>query len=331
MKKNVFFMAAVFTMIVLMYASCSSTPDGTAIAEAKGKAEQAKQQAMDFDSPGYFPSEWEEIETRFNAAETVEDYDAAAADFDEIFRKTIPLYAQAREDEIISAREQLIGSGFTRYFPDYLKKADDLALAAQGQYEAGDYYKARDTAAEALTEYETLQLGARVFIARQEIMDRDFVRYDPDNFLRADTVTRTAMEAYEAGNREDAIANAEEALLRYNIVLSNGWPIYAAERRELVVAERENALAERVNIASRDIFREAESVFNQAEEVFASDNLNDAAILFTDAEALFAIARQDTRERRVRAEEAIRMAEEKIEESNEAAAEAERLIEGGTR
>jgi hypothetical protein len=46
---------------------------------------------------------------------------------------------------------------------------------------------------------------------------------------------------------------------------------------------------------------------------------------------MYAIARKDTEERRLRAEEAIRQAEEKIEESTEAAAGAERIIEGGSR
>jgi hypothetical protein len=123
----------------------------------------------------------------------------------------------------------------------------------------------------------------------------------------------------------------EEALLRYNIVLSNGWTSYAGERRDLVVSEREIALSERANIASRETFHEAEAVLAQAEEASAAGDFHEAAILFTNAEAIFAIARQDTEERRQRAIQALRIAEERIEESSETAMEAERLIEGGIR
>jgi len=46
---------------------------------------------------------------------------------------------------------------------------------------------------------------------------------------------------------------------------------------------------------------------------------------------MFAMSREETRERRLRAEEAIRMSEEAIELVNEAAIEAERIIDGGIR
>lgn len=366
--KNVLSIAMLIILAAFISVSCKSTPDAPeepvteerpavvtpapvsneALAEPKTRAEAARQRAMDFESPAYFPSDWENLEAQFAAVgempasnnseiqQAVAALNSAADSYDELFGRTIPLYAQAREDEILSTRETLIHTGFTRYFPEYLKIADDLALAALDQYEAGDFYTARDTAKSALTEYETLLLGARVFLARQEIIDRGFVDYDRDNFLRADDVTKSALDNYEAGNKEDAIANAEEALLRFNIVLANGWTAFTADRRAAAVAEREQALAERVNIASREIFREAEAFFNQAEANLASENFHDAAMHYIDAEAMYMIGRKDTEERRQRAEAAIRMAEEKIEESSETAQEAERIIgevniEGGIR
>jgi len=307
------------------------------------RAEDSRKRAVDFESPDYFPSDWEAVEALYTAAanmpvstnaeiqQAAAAYNAAADAYDELFRKTAPLYAQAREDEVMAARDELIGTGFTEYIPEHLQSADEIALAALAQYEAGDYYEARDTAAKALDEYETLLIGARIFLIRQEILDRGFDKYDPVNFDKADEVTLAVIDDYEAGNRETAIANAEEVRLRYNVLLSNGWTAYAADRKKSVLLERELALAERANIAARDIFRDAEAIFNQAEEIFASENFQDAAIMYTDAEAIYVIARHETEEKRRRALETIRLAEEKIGESNEAAAEAERIIEGGSR
>jgi len=206
-----------------------------------------------------------------------------------------------------------------------------MALSAMEKYNAEDYYGARDTAKQALGEYETLLVGARIFTTRQEIIDRGFTQYDPENFIRADEVAQAAIDAYDSGNRDSAQTNAEEALLRYNIVLANGWTAYAAARRTSATAEREAALTERANIASRETFRGAEGFFNQAEEFFAAEQFKDAGLNYIDAEARYVIARKETEERRLRAEEAIKMAEEKIEESNEAAAEATRVMEGVTR
>ena len=358
MKKSISLLIALIVMFALISVSCVTPPKpepvtqppppppapvASGLDEAKAKADDARKQAVDFESPAYFPSDWEAVESRYNAAgflpkstaseiqQAATAYNAAADAYDELFRKTIPLYAQAKEDEVMAARNELIASGFTNSFPDYLQNADKIALEANAQYEAGNYYEAKDTAAKALSEYETLMIGARVFLARQEIVDRGFWKYDSDNFDKADEVTITAMNEYEAGNKDAAVTNAQEALLRYNLVLTNGWPAYSADRRNSAVLERELALSERANIASRDSFREAEAIYNQAEEVFSSNNFQNAAILYMDAEAIFAITRQETEEKRLRAIETIRLAEEKIEESDETAIEAERIIEGGSR
>ena len=363
------------------------------LSEQIARAQAARQTAVDFDSPLYFPSDWERIEAQFNSAGSAEAYDAAADAYSAILGRTVPLYAQAREDEIIAERNILISTGLTPYAPEYLRRADDIALTALDQYEAGDYYSAKDTAAEALREYEALNLAAkvffaredllntgvthyaqeyldsaddialaaiyeydadnkeiaiayaeealdeyealylaaRVFLAREEVINRGFIEYDADNFYRADDVALSAIDEYDAGNIEAAVEHAEEALLRYNIVLSNGWVAFASVRRESAIMERDNALAQRANIASRELFREGEASYSIAQENLAAGNYHDAALHYMDAEAIFIIARLDTEERRERALQTIRLAEERIEESNETAIEAERIIEGGIR
>ncbi|MCL2196559.1 MAG: hypothetical protein FWB77_02975 [Treponema sp.] len=343
MRKSIISLLIMLSILVLTVASCKSTaetpaePENTAPASsttlntAKANAEKARQQAMDFESNSYFPSEWEAVEAQFNSAQTAAEYEAAAKEYNELMKKAVPLYAQAREDEILAVREQLIATGFTEYFPQYLENADNMALAAHEQYEAGDYYKAKESAASALNEYETLLDGARVYLTRQEVIDRGFTQYDADNFLKADDVAQEAIDAFDAGDRVTAIAKMEEAQLRYNLVLSNGWTAYAADRKTAATEERELAIAERANIAARDTFRSGDTLYFEAEELFAAEKYSEAAIKFVDSEAVFAISRQETEEKRLRAEEAIRIAEEKIEESSESANEAERIIEGGSK
>jgi len=308
--------------------------------EAMARAEEARKRAIDFEVPAYFPSDWDSIEEQFNTAgnmprasesdiQAASDLFNSASDaYDDLFMKTIPLYAQAKEDEILSAREELINSGFTRFFPEYLLEADKKALEALDQFDSGDFYAARDTAAGALDEYQTLLLGARILSARQEIVNRGFTEYDQDNFNNAEKIAGAAAGEYEAGNKKEAVAKAEEALLLYDSVLANGWRSYAIDRRKYALLERESAIKEKANIASGVLFNEADTVFNQAERDFSSENFQDAAISFADSEARFVISRHDTEERRQRALETIRIAEEMIEESNETAIGADKVIEG---
>jgi hypothetical protein len=329
-KKNIFSIFFLLLMAVSMNVYGQSITPGTF-----ADVEEARQRAIDFECPAYFPSDWENLEERFVAirgtTQTAAVYSALAAEYDEIFRKTIPIYAQAWEDIIITTRYELFDTGFSNCFPEYLNKADEMALIALAQFEAGDYYTARETASRTLFEFETLVLGARAFAARQELIDRDFVQFDVDNFARAEEVAQSAIMEYDVGSVDAAIVHAIEALLRYNMMLSNGWTVYAYSRKEIAARERELALAERTNISSRETFRLAEVFFIQAEEIFESQVYSEAALIYVEAEALFAISRKETEERRLRALEAIRMAEEKIEESGETAVEAERIIEGGSR
>jgi len=341
MKKNVILILIALSITAPAVISCkTAAPPAEPVKEAvstlasdtvKARADKARQEAMDFESNSYFPSEWEAIEAKYNAAGNIVEYEAAANAYDELKKKAIPLYAQAREDEVLAAREQLIATGFTEYFPQYLENADKMALAANDKYQKGEYYEARETAASALKEYETLHEGAKVYLTRQEVIDRGFTQYDSENFLKADDVAQGAIEAFDANDREKAFARMEEAQLRYNLVLSNGWVAYAADRKTSASEERELAIAERAHVAARDTFRRGDAIYFEAEELFASEKYSDAAIKFVDSEAIYAISRQETEEKRLRAEEAIRIAEEKIEESSESANEAERIIEGGSK
>jgi hypothetical protein len=338
MKKKIFFILLILSIVTLICISCVSTKDKVAeITERvsdtvlKAKADQARKQAMDFDSHTYFPSDWDVIEAQYKEADDEAGYNAAADAYTEIFKKAIPLYAQAREDEILSTREELIDTGFTEIFPQYLKDADNLTLSALDKYEADDYYGAKDTASAALNEYETLLTGAKTYLSRQEIINRGFTQYDSDNFIKADEVAQTAIDAYDAGDKKTALANAEEAILRYNVVLANGWTVYSADRKESASKERELALADRANIASRDTFRRGESLLEFANKLFAEENYTGAALAFVEAEANYAVSRKETEEKRVKAEETMRIAGEKIGESGEAAIEAEKIIEGGSK
>jgi len=341
MKRKVVLLLITLSIIASMSISCKSAPKEAPPKEppktdvaliAKNKADQARKQAMDFDANKYFPSEWDAAEAQYQAATNdTAKYNAVAAVYTDLFNKAVPLYAQAREDELMAVRAEVLATGIADAFPQYIKNADNLALDAKAKYDAGDYYAAKDSADAALSDYQTLLVGGKAYNARQEIVNRGFTKYDPDNFQKSDEIGQKAIDAYEAGDKGTAVTNAEEALLRYNIVLSNGWVAYAANRKEAAEKERQAAIDERANIASKETFRKGDASFDSANEFYNAENYSEAALAYVDAEAGFAISRKETAEKRIRAEEAIKTAEDKIEESSEAAIEAEKIIEGVTK
>ena len=364
MKKFPFFAPFIVVLLILPYFSCKSAPAAAPAPKAqqteapaaagrvnpallgelntaKAKADEARKRAADFDSSDYFPSEWDAAEDEYerasrtpqsneaNVREGIAAYNAAADAYDSVFKLAIPLYAQAREDEIIALRNGLIAGGWREVFPELLTTADKVALTARDQYNAADYYPAKDSADQALMMYQTLTNAYNAFLVRNEIEERYFVSYDPVNFDHAVEVLDDALVAYEAGNYASAHENAKEALDRFNLVLSAGWAANAERYAAQAATARQTALDVKADVAVRNVFSEADTNYKAGVSAFDAKKYADAAKQFFDAEALFVTATTSTLEKRAIAAQIIEEANRKIEESDETARLAELILEGG--
>jgi len=365
MRKILFILLAI--TLGFAFSSCKSTPETPSPAEAPreelpkeeppkkeepklsvealnsaaARAEAARKLAMDFEAPAYFPGDWEKPEAQYNEAGTIphdskeniqkatEMYDEATSLYEEIFDNTIPLYSQAREDEIMSVRGDLLDSSFALYFPELIDGADAVALDALDKYEKKDYYGAKDSAAKSLNMYETLSVGADAFRQRQEIVRRGFEAGDPQNFARADMTADSAVEFYTKGDYGSARGSADEAGRMYGVVLTKGWAVFVNDLKAASDTERQNALNVRGNVASRNEFNDADTIYQQAVALMEAGQSDEAGILFEQSSALFAEVVRITAEKRALAEAIIREAEERAEASDEAARRAEEIIEGG--
>jgi hypothetical protein len=336
----------------LLFSSCKTTPkqeetaplvDQASIDElsaAIARTKAARKLAADFECPDYFPSDWESVEDRYAKAgilpwgteeevrDTIGVYNEITGVYEGLFDRTIPLYAQVREDEIVALRNEIKSSGLTLSRPEYLENADQKALEALAKYEAKDYYAARDAAAEALSLYKIINTGVKAYLARKEILSHEFVSYDQENFDKAEEAGQAAIAAYDKGDIKAAGSNADEALLRYNTVLNAGWAASISALETLANAARQNALSHKANVAARDIFNEAEALFQQAAVSRDAAQYRDSANMYTEAAAQFGKSARMSQEKRLLAEEAIKEAEEKMEASDDAARQAEIFIGG---
>jgi len=311
--------------------------------DARARADAARKKAGDFDGPSYFPSDWGAAEAEYTGAgllpkasdddiaKAAAAYNSCADSYDAIFKLAIPLYAQAREDEITVARNNAIAAGLKDDYPEYFSPADDTAIQAMDQYESEDYYQARDTAAKALMMYETMTTGYQAWQTQEEITLRGFADYDPDNFERAGEIINGAVDSYAAGDISSAKDSANDALERYELVLSTGWAAYAEERASSAEAERQAALDIKADIAAKDLFREADGVYKPALSLYNDKNYEEAVKLFINAETIFIMASETASLKRRYAADAIKEANDRVTESGETAKRAELVIEGGAR
>jgi hypothetical protein len=333
MKKLLFFAPFIITMLVLpcLVSAQTSQASTDALDAAIARTEEARKKAVDFESPSYFPGEWDAAETRYIYAgheKTPVAYDSATDAYNSIFHLTIPLYAQAREDEIMTLRKSLVAAGVRAFFPDIFALADKIALSARDQYKEQDYYTARSSAAQALLMYQTMNSTNNAWLAQREIKGREFEVYDTEHFNRAGEILNDAIAAYKAGNYPLAQENANEALIQYNLVLSVGWATYAEMRFSLADAERRAALDIKADIAVRDLFTEADSTYKTSIDFYDSQNYEEAAKQFINSETMFIAASSLASEKRQNAAETIKEAREKVEKSSETARQAEILIKG---
>jgi len=290
---------------------------------ALAKAQEARKKAGDFEGNLYFPGEWEAAEGKYVQASLMSDrnksistFNEAADAFDRLFELAIPLYAQAKEDDIMAVRDYLITLGAKDSFPEYLLDADKAALLALTQYEAKEYYPARDSAVKAQQKFDVLETAFNAWLLRLEVLARGFVGYDPGNFDLGGEMLNDAIDAYMVGDLAEARKKAEEALTMYNLVLSTSWESYAELRASLAEGERLAALDMRTNIAAKEFFTIADSDNTMALALLESKKFEDAARLFIDAEAMFVIAGITALEKRRAAAAAIRNANEKIRQSD---------------
>ncbi|GHV70048.1 hypothetical protein AGMMS49928_15980 [Spirochaetia bacterium] len=310
------------------------------LADASNRAQQARQRALDFDAPNYFPPEWDETEAAYETlnqevdgakpdASFVERYEAITTAYDELFNKSILPYALDREEEITDARTSAIAAGADDLLVDLLIQADEKALDALAFYEEEDYYPAKDDALLARDLYKVLKTGAEAYETRLEIEERNLYQYDPDNLDRADDTGDKALAAYQKENVEEAGYLIEETAALYTQILKNGMKALAADQKQLAAEERQAALEVKANVAVRQDFAAADGIYNRAEQSFRSENFDLAVDFYEDARVSFIKTRQDALQKRQLAEDAIKNAESKISESDEVAKNAELTLEGG--
>jgi hypothetical protein len=315
--------------------------DLDALNAAAERAAKARQLVIDFEGPDYYPSEWADADSLYSQAESGKDtstlgaarastarYNAAADALAVLADKTIPKYAEDLTNQVVEARDKAVNAGASSYAEYFLIQADDTAYDAQDQYEAKDYYTARDTAQMALKMYQTLETGTAALLARQEIEDRGFVRYDPSAIESTDEAAYSAIDDYEAKNIDQAQVKVADLLVRYQASLAKAKEAYASDAGAAAASERQRALDLKANVAIRQDYDAANVLYNRAVSSFRGKNFDDAADLYDQSRVLFEAVSRSARDKRRAAEEALRSAEIRMAESDETAQRAELILEG---
>jgi len=247
----------------------------------------------------------------------------------DILEEDLPGYARNLQNTITSAREEAINAGAEDLVPDRFALVDELADSSRQHLENGNYAASIAAGREAVERYEILQILAEAREIQRQADEHDFFTRDPDTYIQAAEAGNYAVDFFDDGDLEESRRHADEALEYFNLVYNNGWQT-SAEDRALVASDWRDAATEvRANVAVRTEFAAAEQVYNNAQTAMQAHQYARAAELFEQSGMLFMTAHDNTIERRNRAEEAMRLAEERLAESEERAQYVHELLEGG--
>ncbi|MCL2318790.1 MAG: hypothetical protein FWC45_01800 [Treponema sp.] len=315
-----------------------------ALNAAAARAEAARKLTTDFGGNTAFPSDWQSADSLYTQAgqqkntstlkatqESTARYNAAASAMEALRDKTLAQYYDNRQKELTAARTAAVNAGAADLVPDYLLQADNTSASALAKYQAKDYYAARDTSTNALSMYTILKSGLDAYKVREEISNRNFEVYDPQNIAAADDLLRGAAQNYSANSLAAAKGQVDQAALRYNQALKTGWQSYAAEKGANASTERQNALNLKANVAVRQDFNSAQTIFSQANTAFQAQRYEDAAKLYDQSQSMFEVVAQVALAKQQAAQAALDRANQKMTESNETARSAEVILEGGTK
>jgi hypothetical protein len=310
-----------------------------AFEDARAGAEAARARAQEVDAAFYFPDDWDSAESRYGEADKAgrpatlgearnqaDEWRQIAGVYDDLYGKALPRFAEDKAQQLLAAREAALEAGARDILPDRFDATDELAQSVQDKYDNGDYDGALADGTAAYDRYVALTGIADAYALKQEADAYDFITYDPENYEAGSDAGNRAVDLLDQGSLADAKESAGEAVNRFNLVLENGWIGYTNERSVTAQSWRQAALEAKANVAVRNEYQNADKTYDQAYVALRAGNFEEAADLFERSGILFRQSRDAAVEKQVKAEEAIRLAEQKVSESETKARSAQETI-----
>jgi hypothetical protein len=167
---------------------------------------------------------------------------------------------------------------------------------------------------------------------RQEIMNARFNDDYADRFDQADAALNTATNSYETGLEnvdEAALAVAHSALDGFTSIINDAWLAKAEPLQSTSGAMRQQALNLKADAAVKDKYNFAADLYNKGNIAMHGKDYEAAAGFYQESIPVFMETINTATEKRVKAELALKNAEEKIDKSEKIVEEAVKQLEAG--
>lgn len=150
--------------------------------------------------------------------------------------------------------------------------------------------------------------------------------YAPEDYKKAEASLAEAEKVYRTDNAAAKRA-LDEAIRGYNAVIAKGFPALTAERRQRAEAEKAQADALKAQRAVPDGYARAKARYDEAVAAEKAGEFAKAIAAFDDSQRLFRDVHVQAQARKDRAEQAMRTAQQELEEAERRARAADAEIQ----
>lgn len=168
---------------------------------------------------------------------------------------------------------------------------------------------------------------------RQEIMNDRLNETAEQRFADADVMLVRATEAYETGDGavdDTAVEYGRGALAEFSAIIDEWWLAKVEGARDVSNEMQQEALKLKADVAAKQNYNFAAELHNKAGSALGNKDYHVALEFYEEAAPAFSEAIKITNEKRIRAEQALELAEIKITESEKLVEDAVGLLENST-
>lgn len=237
----------------------------------------------------------------------------------------IPVDNSSALEQADKARQAAIDAGADSALPDAFNKTDELYNNLKKRSENGENVTAQ--LADVALRFKALEEYAKADKAKKEIDDNGFASYDNTNYNKGNTAMEDFRRLIEDDKTPAAqlVERAGVANVAYIAVLNAAYKKKAQEERSAAFVSKRNADAVYAGVSQKDKYTTGVDNFRDGDKTYALQNAKKAYEHYAEARKIFDELYEDISAKRAEAQRAIEEAKQKVLESSEYAAQADKV------
>jgi golgin subfamily B member 1 len=266
--------------------------------ELKAEAAALRKRAFDLGIKDVLPAEYAAAEEAYSLGNAKYGADNAASEaayrdaidrYSGAIERGLPFLASTEADKARAGESAAYRAGLARFFYEIGDATSAALLDAEASEKAGEYEKAIAGYKSTAAAFAALASMCDAAATREAIAARDFAKWDPSNWTLAEGKLSSARELLGSDSAASLTA-ADEAGLRYELVMQNALGYYMADRKTFSEAERDRASSIKAEVAVRDDYAAAAALYEEAEAKRAAEEAEAATELYERSASAFSAA-----------------------------------------